>query len=101
LAIITQQVAQFTETPSSVCTLQYDYDDVSLLVTAIRCINNTTQTCWGFVGRITNLNVNYETTFSAGQTTEIPVGNGQNTRLQLESTPRGFTGVEYRLRYPA
>ena len=101
MAIVTQQVAAFTETPSSVCILQYDYDDVSLLVTAVRCINPTSQPLYAWVARLSNYNVNYESTFPAGQTTEFPVGNGANNRLQLSIEERGITGVEYRLRYPA
>lgn len=81
--------------------MQYDYDDAALLVTAIRCINPTSQPAYGFAARITNLNVNYEATFPANQTTEFPVGNGANNRLQIVITERGITGVEYRLRYPA
>jgi hypothetical protein len=82
--------------------MQYDYDDVSLLLTAIRCINNTSKPAYGWAARETNYNVNYEATFPANQTTEFPINNGVNNRLQLViDAPGRVHGVEYRLRYPA
>jgi hypothetical protein len=67
---------------------QYDYDDVSLRIVAIRCINGSAAPAWGRATQINadgtlNTSRTYATTFPANQTTVINVPTGASQRLQL------------------
>ena len=75
---------------------EIEYDDVSFLVTRLRCLNTSAFPIFGQVERITHTGPVYQTTFAANQTTEIPVSSGANQRLQLSVGTGGkLDGVEY------
>lgn len=103
MATRTRVLANFTDpTDGSVCTFEYDYDDVTLRMLTFRCINNCPFPAHGWAARASNLNVNYQGTFPAHQTTTFSVGQGAANRLKMTLTSNGrLDGVEYRLEYPA
>lgn len=102
MATQTKPSAEFTDTDGTTCMFEYDYDDVSFLVIAVRCINNTTQSAYGWVARSTNYNVNYSSTFPPLTNTEFSVSQGAANRLQLTVTPSGkLDGIEVSYRFPA
>lgn len=78
-----------------------DYDDALLRLTALRCINNSTELAWG---RVTNLQTNrsYEQTFAANQTTEISIPGNAAQRLNISIDANGrIDGCDYFFMWPA
>jgi hypothetical protein len=76
-----------------------DYDDVTLYITAFRCINGSTQNAYGRATRLSN-GKTYERVFPPGTITVVIPTNAAN-RLALFLNPNGkLDGVEYHLSFP-
>lgn len=79
-------------------TTTYDYDDVTLLISAIHIVNPTIQSYFVQANRIDQTKT-YSTTVPAGQSQNTTIGNGQANRLQLTVTTSGkLDGVEWQAR---
>jgi hypothetical protein len=80
--------------------LEFDWDDQTLYLRAIRCVNNTGQDAYVWAQSTSNGRT-YESTVGQGLT-EVSVGAQQAQRLQLSTTPSGkLDGVEWEFRFPA
>lgn len=67
---------------------EYDYDDTTLYVVTLRCINQTDHAVWASATD-TIRNRTYERTWPANATTEQNIPTGQANRLELVIGPRG------------
>lgn len=94
MATVTVTLGILTDENNKTCTLQYDYDDVALHITAARIINNTPRQCFASLTDNVN-NRTYAHTFAANVTQSISIPTGANTRLRLIALPNGrLDGVE-------
>jgi hypothetical protein len=104
MAIITRTVASAQAPDGQTVTFQYDYDDATLLIRTIRCINPSSSAAYS---RATLLSANrtYEKTWQPGQpgnTEEISIPTGQASNLQLFVNANGkLDGVDWETRVPA
>lgn len=88
MATVTVTLGILTDESNKTCTLQYDYDNVTLNITAARIINNTPRQC--FASLTDNVNSRtYAHTFSANATQSISIPTGATTRLRLTLLPNG------------
>lgn len=98
MAIITRQLARMG---GGVCIFEFDYDDVELLIAAIRCINNGDYPAWGMATCLAT-DKTYDATFPANKTTEISLPTSISDRLDITIREDGkIDGVDYRVKYPA
>lgn len=98
MAVITRNLAYFA---GASVEFQIDYDDVNMLLLAIRCINNSAQAAYGKAYHLATGRM-YDSYFPANQTTFIEIPTGPQTRMQVSITGNGrMDGVDYTLMYPA
>lgn len=98
MAIQTKNLAITTDQAGNQATLNYKYDDVSLLITEIDIVNGTTLGAFAS-GTSTSTGKNYQTTVPAGQNQVITVATNKANQLQLTVTPSGrLDGVEWEFR---
>lgn len=91
----TRQLGDTTDAQGNHATLNYSYDDVTLLISQIAIVNNTVQSVFASAKRIDGSKT-YSTTVAAGQSQTIPIASNQASRLQLTVTPSGkLDGVEW------
>lgn len=98
MAIVTKQLAMFD---NGNVTLEIDYDDATLLLRAVRCVNNSAQPC---AYRATHLATgrNVSGSFAAGRTVSVNIPTNAAARMQITIDARGrVDGVEYQLSWPA
>jgi hypothetical protein len=94
MATQTKRLAHYEGT-SGTCDFEYDYDDVSLLVTAYRCRNNSGWWAHGQVWRINDPSVKYPlspndwTAPGATFTQNVPSGQAQRLQLVVVQTSHG------------
>lgn len=96
MAIITKYLGGFGED----VVITTDYDDVTLRLTAIRCVNNTVLPVGWW---IRNIATGRERTgqFQSG-TTQIDIPQTPSQRMTITVDQYGrIDGMEYRLEYPA
>ena len=74
---------------------EYDFDDATLLISTIRCINQTDRDAWGSATDLLR-NRTYERIWPANATTEQGIPTGQGQRLELVAGGRGFSNVTFR-----
>jgi hypothetical protein len=76
-------------------TLSFDYDDVTLLMSAVKVDNQTNKSVFISASRIDGSKT-YSATVAAGQTTSMPIGATTAQKLQLVVIPPGkLDGVDY------
>lgn len=98
MATVTKNLAYFAGTSVE---FQIDYDNASLLLLAVRCINNSAEAAYGKARHLGTGRV-YDSYFPANQTTFLPIPTGPQTRMQVTVDARGrVDGVDYTLMYPA
>lgn len=98
MATVTRNLAYFGE---SVVIFEIDYNDVSLLLLAVRCINNSAEPAYGKAYHLATGRM-YDSYFPANQTTFLPIPTGPQTRMQVSVDARGrVDGVDYTLVWPA
>lgn len=101
MAIVTRVMAGDGDPVRGYVRFEVDYDDVNLRLTALRCINNSTEACWGKVLKNSNGRT-YERTFAANTTTTLTIPTGAAGRLTITITPNGkIDGVDYFFMWPA
>lgn len=80
---------------------EYDYDDSTLFVTAVRCLNQTDQPAYASATDLTR-NRTYEREWPAQATTEQAIPTGAAQRLVLTVSPSGrFDNLSVSMRWPA
>lgn len=99
MATVTKQIASFQDESIR---FEIEYDDVTLRISALRCINNSGQAGYGELIRQSDGLV-YGQRFGAGTTfISIPT-NSQATRMQFTidpERPNHFLGFEARFMFP-
>jgi hypothetical protein len=77
------------------CRFEIDYDDATLYLTALRCVNMTAFPAYGTATQVLSGRTR-TATFPANQTTTISIPTGGAQRLQLQLDGRGrLDGVDY------
>jgi hypothetical protein len=95
LATQNKNLAIISDADGNQASLNFSYDDVTLLVSQISIINNTTSGAFVSAKRIDGSRT-YSTTVAAGQTQTIPITSSTANRLQLTVTSSGkLDGVEW------
>jgi hypothetical protein len=96
MAIITKTLGNFD---NGNVVFELDYDNVNLRLTALRCINNTSQAAYGQARKTSNGRA-YDMRFGPG-TTVIAIPTQTATRLTITIDARGrVDGVDYQLMWP-
>lgn len=101
MAIITKSVGGDGDPVRGYMHFEIDYDDVLLRLTALRCVNESTEATFG---RVINLETGreYSQIFPASQTTEISIPGNAAQRLNITITPNGkIDGCDYHFMWPA
>lgn len=93
MATVTREVGGFE---GGLIVWQYDYDDQTLYVLTIRCLNQTDSTAWASATD-TIRDRTYERTWPAQATTEQAIPTGQANRLELVVGPRGVENFMFRM----
>ncbi len=95
MALIDKAIGGFGDTVRFFVT----YDDATLLLDSIRCVNNGDQDCWASVIRETD-GLTYNNIFHPGETI-FNIPPGQTNRIGVVVRPDGrLIGVSYSLMYP-
>jgi hypothetical protein len=83
--------------------LEYDWDDATLRITRLRCINPTSQAVWLRAEPTVDPTVAFENTYAANSgTTENVIPGNVASRYQVTVTTSGkLSGVVYSTAYPA
>lgn len=98
MAVVTKQLAAFD---NGNVVLEFDYDDATLLLRAVRCINNSAQPC-AYSATHLATGRSASGTFAAGRTASITIPTNAAARMQITIDSRGrVDGVEYQLSWPA
>ena len=98
MATVTKLEAEYAD---GLVRFEYDYDDATLRLTALRCVNNTSQAAYGKATQTSNGRT-HERTFGADQTTAVAIPTGAAQRLQLVLGSNGkLDGVSIETRWPA
>jgi hypothetical protein len=91
----TRNAGYVTDAAGGVATLDYVYDDVTLLMISVTIVNGTSQTAH-LEAQSTANGRSYQTDVPPGQTQTTTIPGGAANRLQLTVTPNGrLDGVEY------
>lgn len=100
MAIITRSLGSLVDDVTGLtAVLEVQYDNVALLLTAIRCINPT-PVAVQLTATQTSNDREYTQTFPAGQTTTLTIPTGQAARLSITITANGrLDGVEYHIQW--
>jgi hypothetical protein len=81
---------------------EVDYDDTALILTTLRCINASSEPCFGKATLVSNRNKVYSATVPANTTREIAIPTNQANRLDITIDEHGrLDGVEYAFMWPA
>ena len=100
MATITRKVGGDGDAQRGYVEFQIDYDDRKNYLTALRCINSSTEAAWGQATLVAD-GRSYDMRFPAGQTTYIAIPTGAAQRLGITVDPRGrIDGVEYHFMWP-
>lgn len=95
MAIQTVILGILSDQSGGQATLSFDYDDVTLLMSAIRLDNKSSRSVFVSATSTTNGKV-YSATVAPGQLGSISISSTQANRLQLTVIPPGkLDGVEY------
>jgi len=93
MATVTKTFAQCGEA----VVFQYDYDNVTFFMLAVRCINNGDHSVFGQAKQVSNQRT-YSQTFPVG-TTQINIPTNTANRLELQVDAAGrLDGVEWDIR---
>lgn len=91
----------FAEHGDGLVRFEYDYDDTTLRVLAVRCINNSLQPAWA-KAELMDGTRSRERTFAPDQTTEVAIPTSVAQRLTLFVNAKGFLdGVSFSTSWPA
>ena len=101
MAIITKRLGGDGDPVRGYVVFEVDYDNVALRLTALRCINNSTEAAWGRVTKLSNGRT-ASRVFPANQTTVITIPTGASQRLAITIDARGrIDGCDYFFMWPA
>ena len=100
MTIITKDIGGDGDPVRGYVKFQIDYDNVNLRLIALRCINNSTEACWGQATKISN-GRSYDMRFPPSSTTYIAIPTAPSTRLEITIDARNrVDGVEYHFVWP-
>lgn len=100
MAIITRDIGGDGDPVRGSVRFQIDYDNVRNRLTALRCINSSTEAAWGMARMVSN-GRSYDLRFPPNVTTEISIPTGANQRLDITIDSHGrVDGVEYYFMWP-
>lgn len=77
-----------------------DYDDVTLIITAVRCINASTQSAWV---KATHLETGrtYERVCAPGTiVVAVPTNPAKRMTFYYDSNKQAITGIDFEMMYP-
>jgi len=99
MAIQTTRLGSFDEDR---CVWEVDWDDQALILTRLRCINNSSQPSQ-IVAHVQSTGRNGTLTAPAGQTTTQNLPQTQQTKLDITINPNNgrIDGIDYSLFWPA
>jgi hypothetical protein len=101
MAIITKVMGGDGDPERGYVKFEVDYDNVALRLTTLRCINDSTEDCWGKVVKLSNGRT-YEHVFPALTTQEFAIPTNTAQRLTITVDERGrIDGVDYFFMWPA
>lgn len=106
MATVTRNVASYD---NGNVVFQVDYDDATLRIVAVRCVNNSNQSAYGEAVQELEPDAQsqkgrkYGTTFLSNSTTEIPVSTSPSLKLQytIDGPSGQIDGVTIRTHWPA
>lgn len=83
---------------------EIDYDDVSMLLVAVRCINLSSQPAYARAVLISNPNRDYSHIFPANTVDTVQIPTNPSGRMDVfynPITPTKLDGVDYFIMWPA
>lgn len=103
MAIQTRVIASDGDEQRGFVTFEVDYDDVTMLLVMLRCINLSSETAYGRAVLVSNTNRDYSRVFPAQATTEQAIPTSPNGRIQVFINPLNnkLDGVEYYFMWPS
>lgn len=100
MATVTRQIGGDGDPARGYVFWEIDFDDAKLLLTAVRCRNESSEATYGSVTQISNGRT-YGMRFPPNSTTNIAIPTGQAQKIDISIMPSGkLDGVHYSFVWP-